>query len=66
MLSIRTAELGNFALAGGTATGTYRFRTGFYGLADMPAEFQQAIDKVLICTKGTHALIDDIMIGTKG
>ncbi len=32
----------------------------------MPAEFQQAIDKVLTRTKGTHAFIDDILICTKG
>ncbi len=63
---MRTAEQCNFALVGGTATGTYRFRTGFYGLADMPAEFQQAIDKVLMGTKGTHAFVDDILICTKG
>ncbi len=48
LLSLRTAEQCNFALVGGTATGMYRFRTGFYGFADMPAEFQQSIDKVLM------------------
>ncbi len=40
-------------------TGTYRFRTGFYGLADMAAEFQQAVNRVLIGTNGTHAFIEN-------
>ncbi len=66
LLSLKTAEQCNFSLVGGRATGTDRFRTGFYGLADMPAEFQQARDRVLIGTKGTHAFIDDILICTKG
>ncbi len=66
LLSILTAEQCSFALVGGTATGAYRFRTGFYGLADMPAEFQPVIDKVSMGTKGTHAFIDDILICTKG
>ena len=29
-------------------TGTYRFQTGFYGLTDMPAEFQKATDYTII------------------
>ena len=42
-----TAKHGNFNMIGGQATGTYRFNTGFYGLTDMPAEFQKAIDKIV-------------------
>ena len=34
-------------IMGGQATGTYRFTIGFYGLTDMPAEFQKAIDTTL-------------------
>ena len=34
----------NFIIVGGQATGTYRFLPGFYGLANMPAEFQKAMD----------------------
>ena len=37
----------NFNIIGGQAKGTYRFNTGYYGLTDMPAEFQKAIDKIL-------------------
>ena len=31
----------NFIIVSGDMTGTYRFKTGFYGLTDMPAEFQK-------------------------
>ena len=37
-----TREQCNFSLLGGNATGTYQFQTGFYGLTDMPAEFQKS------------------------
>ena len=39
-----TACLCNFILKSGDMTGTYRFKTGFYGFTEMPAEFQKAID----------------------
>ena len=42
-----TKEQCNFSLIGSNATGTYQFQTGFYGLTDMPAEFQKAIDLTL-------------------
>ena len=35
------------AIVEGKATLHYRFRKGFYGLADMPVVFQTKIDKVL-------------------
>ena len=37
----------NFNILGGKATVTYRFVNGFYGLTNMPAKFQQTIDKTL-------------------
>ena len=46
-LTPQTARQCNFNIVGGIATGTYRFLTGFYGLADMPAEFQKAMDRTL-------------------
>ena len=49
-----TAKLCNFSIVGGQATGTYRFIAGFYGLTDMPSEFQNAIDNTL---KGLKAHI---------
>ena len=34
----------NFNILGGNATGTYSFINGFYGLTEMPATIQKAID----------------------
>ena len=51
---------------GGQATGTYRFLTGFYGLADMPAEIQKAIDRTLNHAKNTFCFLDYILIVSKG
>ena len=61
-----TREQCNFSLIGGKATGTYQFQTGFYGLTDMPAEFQKAIDLTLTNCTNTYAYMDDILIVTKG
>ena len=47
-------------------TGTYRFQTAFYGLTDMPAEFQKAMDYTLIGLKNTYWFLDDILIVNKG
>ncbi len=66
LLHLKTSRQCNFSLVGGAATGTYRFLTGFYGLADMPTEFQQAIDRALTGVRSAHAFIDDILICTKG
>ena len=38
----------NFNIVCGEQTGTYRFKTGFYGLTDMPKEFQKAMDNTLL------------------
>ena len=43
-----TARPCNFNIICGDATGTYRFKTGFYGLTDKPAEFQKAMDSTLV------------------
>ena len=56
----------NFNIVGGKATGTYQFLTGFYGLADMPAEFQKAMDRTLNNSKNTFCFLDDILIVSKG
>ena len=50
----------------GQATRTYRFNTGFYGLTDMPAEFQKAIDITLANLTNTFSFLDDIKIVTRG
>ena len=51
---------------GENTTGTYQFQTEFYGLTDMLAEFQKAIDLKLINCKNTYKCLDDILIITKG
>ena len=65
-LNAETAKQCNFNIVGGQATGTYRFLTGFYGLADMPAEFQKAMDRTLNHAKNTFCFLDDILIVSKG
>ena len=65
-LTAETAKQCNFNIIGGQATGTYRYLTGFYGLADMPAEFQKAMDRTLNHAKNTLCFLDDILIVSKG
>ena len=65
-LNAETAKQSNFNIVGGQATGTYRFLTGFYGLADMPAESQKAMDRTLNHAKNTSCFLDDILIVSKG
>ena len=43
-LAAETARKFNLNIVGGKATRTYRFLAGLYSLADMPAEFQKAMD----------------------
>ena len=47
-------------------TGLYRLKTGFYGLMDMPAEFQKAIDCTLAGLDNTFCFLDDILIVGRG
>ena len=61
-----TAKQCKFNIVGGKATGTYRFLTGFYGLADMPADFQKALDRTINHAKNTFCFLDDIFIVSKG
>ena len=56
----------NFNIAGGQATGTYRFITDFYGPTDMPAQFQKAIDNTLKGLADTYTFLDDIIIVSGG
>ncbi len=66
LLSKETTRQGNFSIIGGQATGAYPFQTGFYFLADMPAEFEQAMDRTLENLDVVFAFIDDVLIVTKG
>ncbi len=52
------------AIVCGKATGHYRFKKGFYGLADMPVVFQTKTDKVL--NYETPAWRDNIIVVTRG
>ena len=53
-----------FAITGGKINGYYRFKKGFYGLADIPTIFQEKIDRTL--EYSTPAWLDDIIIVTRG
>ena len=61
-----TARHCNFNIICGDATGTYRFKTGFYGLTDTPAEFQKAMDYTLVGLSNTYCFRDDIIVVNKG
>ena len=61
-----TAKHRNFNIICGESTGTYRFKTGFYGLTDMPAEFQKALDYTLIGLQNTYCFLDDFIIVSTG
>merc|ERR1711894_523373 len=65
-LSDETSKHCNFSIVGGKATGTYRFLTGFYGLTDMPTEFQKAMDRTLLNLANTFCFLDDILIVSVG
>ena len=47
MLSEETSRQCVFAITGGNFSGYYRFKKGFYGLADIPTIFQEKIDRTL-------------------
>ena len=61
-----TARHCNFNIICGDAKGTYRFKTGFYGLTDMPAEFQKAMDYTLVGLSNTYCSLDNIIVVSKG
>ena len=56
----------NFIIICGEQTGTYRFKTGFYGLTDMLKEFQKAMDNTLQGLSGVFCFLDHILIISKG
>ena len=65
-LSEETSVHCNCFLVGGRSTGTYRFRTGFYGLTSVPAEFQRVMDSILNEFPQANSFIEDILVTTKG
>ena len=56
----------NFNIVCGYATGTYRFKTGFYGLSDVAKKFQKAMNNTLNNFPGVICFLDDILIVMKG
>ena len=65
-LDPETANYCNFNILSGNMSGTYRFQSGFYGLTDMPAELQKAMDFTLIGLKNTYCFLDDKLIVSRG
>ena len=64
MLSEETSRQCVFAITGGNFSGYYRFKKGFYGLADIPTIFQEKNNRTLeYCTP---AWLDDIIVVTRG
>ena len=56
----------NISIVCGEHTGTYRIKTGFYGLTDMPKDFQKAMDNTFGGIPGVFWFLDDILIISKG
>ena len=63
-LSKKTSRQCVFAITGVKFSGYYRFKKGFYGLADIPTIFQEKIDRTL--EYSTPAWLDDIIVVTRG
>ena len=61
----KTSKQCNFSIVGGKTTGTYRFLTGFYGLGDMPNEFQRVTDSLLKNMPFANCYKDDILVALK-
>ena len=64
-LNKNTSKHCNFFLVGGCSTGTYRFKTGLYGLTTMLAEFQRVMDAILFEFPCAHAFVDDFLVLSK-
>ena len=50
----------------GDITSTYQFSTGFYGLSDMPNEFQRVMDSTIGNIPFNNFYLDDILVAFKG
>ena len=61
-----TSKQCNFIIVESETTGIYRFSTGFYGMGDMPNNFQRVMDSLLKDIPFTNGYIDDILIASKG
>ena len=64
-LAADTARQCNLSIVVGNVTGTYRFLTGFYGLADKPAEYKKVMYITINHAINTFCFLDDIFIVPK-
>ena len=55
----------NFNIVCGEFTGTYRFKTAFYELTDMPKTFQKSMNNTIQGIQGVFCFLDDISIVSK-
>ena len=55
-----------FNIVSGNMTGTYRFKAGFSGLTDKPAEFQKAIEFTVAGLTNMFGFPDDLLIVSRG
>ena len=61
-----TAKDCNFSINCGESIGTYRFKTGIYGLTEIPAKFQKAMDYAHVGHQNNYDCLDDIIIDSTG
>ena len=55
-----------FQILGGEATGTYRFRKGFYGLTPVANEFQRIMEETLRGEQNATAIFGEILVYSNG
>ena len=65
-LSKKASNQCNFNIVGEKVTNSYRFKIGFFGLSDMPNEFQRIMDRMTEKLPNTHCYLDYILIATVG
>ena len=65
-LSEKASNQCHFNIVGGDMTGSYHFKTGYYGLGDMPNEFQRIMDRMTEKLPNTQCYLNDILIATVG
>ena len=63
-LSKETSRQCVFAITGAKFSGYYRFKKGFYGIADIPTTIQEKSDRTL--ENSTPLCLDDILVITRG
>ena len=62
----KTSKQCNLSIVCGKTMVRYRFLTGFYGLGDLPNEFQRVIISLLRNLSFAICYIDDTLVASKG